>query len=62
MSRKEISPEGLKKLRAHPAGEVELTPEDLEAVAGGAVAESTELLSTWGCCKGLTAPTCAVGC
>lgn len=42
-----------KKPAQDPAGDVELGDEELEAVAGGSQ-ESTECLSTIGCCGGLT--------
>ena len=61
MGRKEISPEELNKLRESAAGKVELTADDLDAVAGGDGGDpdpNTEKLDTLGCCGGWTAPTC----
>ena len=47
-----------RELLQDPAGEVELGDEELEAVAGGV--DSTECVSTWGCCGGLTNPSSCV--
>jgi hypothetical protein len=59
MSRKEINPDESKKLPESAAGDVQLTAEDLDAVAGGVEGEmSTELLDTLGCCGGWTNKTC----
>jgi hypothetical protein len=54
MSRKEITPEESKQASESPAGDVELKPEDLGAVAGGEGEDTTEHLQTWGCCGGVT--------
>jgi hypothetical protein len=42
------------ELPIDPAGEVELGDDELEAVAGGMEAMSTECAGTLGCCGGLT--------
>ena len=54
-----LTPEELKALSEHPAGEVELSADDLETVAGG-TEFSTEHAMTAGCCGGYTNPTTCV--
>jgi len=48
-----IPPEQRRELLKDPAGDVELSDQELEAVAGGAAAD-TECVITWGCCNGVT--------
>jgi hypothetical protein len=62
MSRKEITPEESKKLVENAAGSIELTPNDLDAVAGGEAIENTEKIDTLGCCGGWTNPNTCIPC